>query len=124
MAQQIDFYHREVYHCQCLRRFLEDVYTKHCLRGTNEILEALKKEQDIMLKCEIFISKKLKKNHIIVCKKHFGNFLIEDECDCQMTEGSFFQFGEECLNKIFSGNCLNLGLELMKRHSRYKSFKE
>ena len=53
MAQQIDFYLREVYHCQCFRRFLEDMYTKHCLRGTNEILEALKKEQDIMLKCDI-----------------------------------------------------------------------
>ena len=61
MAQQIDFYHREVYHCQCLRRFLEDVYTKHCLRGTNKILEPLQKQQDIMLKCEIFMSKKFKR---------------------------------------------------------------
>ena len=53
MAQEIDFYLREVYQCKCLRRFLEDMDTKHCLRGTNEILEALKKEQDIMLKCDI-----------------------------------------------------------------------
>ena len=73
-----------------------------------------KKEEDIMLKCEIFMSKKLKKNHIILCKKDFGVFLIEDECECQMTEGSFFQFGEECLNKIFCDTCLNLALELMK----------
>ena len=100
------------------------MYKKHCLRGTNEILEALKKEADIMLKCGIFISKKLKKNHIIVCKKHFGKFLIEDECECQMTEGSFFQFGEEYWNKIFSDTCLNLGLELMKQYSRYKCFNE
>ena len=70
------------------------------------------------------MSKKLKENYIIVCKKYFRKFLIEDECDCQMTEGSFFQFGEECLNKIFSDNCLNLALELMKRYSRYKLFKE
>ena len=77
-----------------------------------------KKEEDIMLKCEIFMSKKLKKNHIILCKKDFGVFLIEDECECQMTEGSFFQFGEECSNKIFCDTCLNLGLELMKRYSR------
>ena len=48
------------------------------------------------------MSKKFKKNYIIVCKKHFWEILIEDECVCQMTEGSFFQFGEECLNKIFS----------------------
>ena len=100
------------------------MYTKHCLRGTNEILEALKKGQGILLKCEIFIRKKLKKIYMIVCKKHFRKLLIEDECDCQMTEGSFFQFGEECLNKIFSDNCLNLALELMKRYSRYKLFKE
>ena len=124
MAQQIDFYLREVYHYKCLRCFLEDMYTKHCWRGTNEILEALKKEQDIMLKCEIFISKKLKKNHIIVCKKHFGKFLIEDECECQMTEGSFFQFGEEYWNKIFCDTCLTLGLELMKKYTRYKFFQE
>ena len=70
------------------------------------------------------MSKKWKKNYMIVCKKHFRKFLIEDECDSQMAEGSFFQFGEECLNKIFSGNCLNLGLELMKGYSRYKFFKE
>ena len=70
------------------------------------------------------MSKKLKENYIIVCKKYFCKFLIEDECECQMTEGSFFQFGEECLNKIFSDNCLNLALELMKRYSRYKLFKE
>ena len=82
---------RKVYHWKCLRRFLEDMYTKHCLRSTNKILEALKKEQDIMLKCEIFMRKKLKKkNHIIVGKKIFGVFLIEDECECQMTECSFF----------------------------------
>ena len=118
MAQEIDFYLREVYHCKCLRRFLEDMYTKHCLRGTNKILEGLKKEQNIMLKCEIFISKKLKKNHIIVCKKHFGKFLIEDECECQMTEGSFFQFGEEYWNKIFCDTCLTLGLELMRKYTR------
>ena len=80
---------------------------KHCLRNTNKNLEALKKEQDIMLKCKIFMSKKLKKNHIILCKKGFGVFLIEDECECQMTEGSFFQFGEECLNKIFCDTCAN-----------------
>ena len=71
-----------------------------------------------MLKCEIFMSKKLKKNHIIFCKKDFGVFLIEDECECQMTEGSFFQFGGECSRKIFCDTCLNLGLELMKRYSR------
>ena len=70
------------------------------------------------------MSKKLKENYIIVCKKYFRKFLIEDECDCQMTEGSFLQFGEECLNKIFSDNCLNLALELMKRYSRYKLFNE
>ena len=70
------------------------------------------------------MSKKLKENYIIVCKKYFQKFLIEDECECQMTEGSFFQFGEECLNKIFSDNCLNLALELMKRYSRYKLFNE
>ena len=58
MAQEIDFYLREDYHGKCLRCFLEDMYTKHCLRGTNEILEGLKEEQNIMLKCEIFISKK------------------------------------------------------------------
>ena len=54
------FYLRKVYHCKCLRRFLENMYTKHGLRSTNKILEALKKEQDIMLKCEIFMSKKYK----------------------------------------------------------------
>ena len=111
---------RKVYHWKCLKRFLEDMYSKHCLRSTNKILEALKKEQDIMLKCEIFMRKKLKKNHIIVSKKHFGVFLIEDECECQMTEGSFFQFGEGCLNKIFCDTGLNVGLELMKGYSRYK----
>ena len=60
MLQEIDFYLRKVYQSKCFRCFLEDMYTKHCLRGTNKILEALKKEQDIMLKCEIFMSKKLK----------------------------------------------------------------
>ena len=120
MAQEIDFYLRKVDHCKYLRRFLEIVYTRNCLRGTNKILEALQKEQDIMLKCEIFKSKKFKKYHIIVCKKHFGKFFIEDECDCQMTEGSFFQFGEEYWNKIFCDTGLNLGLELIKRYSRYK----
>ena len=124
MAQEIDFYLREVYDCKCLRWFLEDMYTKHCLRGTNKILEALKKEQDIMLKCEIFISKKLKRNHIIVCKKHFGKFLMEDECECQMTEHSFFQFGEEYCNKIFCDTSLTLGLELMRKYTRYKFFNE
>ena len=85
------FYMRKVYHWKCLRHFLEDMYTKHCLRSTNKILEALKKEQDILLKCEIFMRKKFfKKNHIILCKKVFGVFLIEDECECQMTECSFF----------------------------------
>ena len=124
MVQEIDFYLRKVYHCKCLRGFLEDVYTKHCLRGAKKILEGLQKEHDIMLKCEIFMRKKFKKNHIIVCKKHFGKFLIEDECECQMTEGSFFQFGEEYWNKIFCDTCLNLGLELMKGYSRYKDFNE
>ena len=62
------FYLRNVYYCKCLRPFLEDMYTKHSLRSTNKILEALKKEQDIMLKCEIFMRKKFLKNHIIVCK--------------------------------------------------------
>ena len=62
------------------------------------------------------------KNHIIVCKKHFGKFLIEDESECQMTEGSFFQFGEEYWNKIFCDTCLNLGLELMRQYTRYKFF--
>ena len=91
------------------------MYTRNCLRGTNKILEALQKEQDIMLKREIFISKKFLKNHIIVCKKHLGKFLIEDECECQMTEGSFFQFAEEYWNKVFCDTCLNLGLELMRQ---------
>ena len=124
MAQQIDFYLREVYHGKCLRCFLEEMYPKHCLRGTNEILEALKKEQGIMLKCEIFTSKKFLKNHIIVCKKHFGKFLIEDGCECQMTEDSFFIFGEEYWSKIFRDTCLILGLELMRKYTRYKFFKE
>ena len=57
MAQEIDFSLREVYSGKCLRCFLEDMYPKHCLRGTNEILEALQKQQGIMLKCEIFTSK-------------------------------------------------------------------
>ena len=70
------------------------------------------------------MSKKFKKICMIVCKKDFRKFLIEDECDCQMTERSFFQFGEDCLNKIFSDNCLNLGLELLKGYSRNKCFKE
>ena len=100
------------------------MYTKHCLRGTKEILEALKKEQGIMLKWEIFTSKKLKKNHIIVSKKHLGKFLIEDECECQMTEGSFFIFGEEYWNKIFCDTCLICGLELMRKYTRYKFFNE
>ena len=77
-----------------------------------------------MLKCEIFMSKKFKKNRIIVWKKDFGVFLIEGECECQMKEGSVFQFGEECLNKIFCDTCLNLGLELMKRYCRYKFLNE
>ena len=122
MVQEIDFYLRKVYHCKCLRGFLEDVYTKHCLRGAKKILEGLQKEHDIMLKCEIFMRKKFKKNHIIVCKKHFGKFLIEHECECQMTEGSFFQFGEEYWNKIFCDTCLICGLELMRKYTRYKFF--
>ena len=122
MGQEIHFYLRKVCHCKCFRPFLEDVYTRHCLRGTNKILEALQKEQDIMLKCEIFISKKFLKSHIILCKKHFGKFLIEHECECQMTEGSFFQVGEEYWNKIFCDTCLNLGLELMRQYTRYKFF--
>ena len=67
-----------------------------------------------MLKCKIFMSKKLKKNHIILCKKDFGVFLIEDECECQMTEGSFFQFGEECLNKILCDTLCKLGTRINK----------
>ena len=51
MAQKIDLYPREIYHCRCLICFLEDVYTQHCLRSINDITEALKKEQDIMFKC-------------------------------------------------------------------------
>ena len=108
----------------CFRRFLEDADTQHFWRSINEITEALKKEQDILFKCEIFMSKKLKKNYIIVCKKYFCKFLIEDECYCQMTEGNFFQFWEECFKKVFSDNCLNLGLELIKWYSRYKFFKK
>ena len=77
-----------------------------------------------MLKCEIFIGKKLKKNRIIVWRKHFGKFLTEHECECQMTEGSFFEFGEEYWNKIFCDTCLNLRLKLMKQYSRYKGFNE
>ena len=61
MAQEIDFYPREIYHCRCLICFWEDVYTQHCLRSINEITEALKKEQDIMFKCWMFMIKKLKK---------------------------------------------------------------
>ena len=61
MTQEIDFCAGKVYCCKCFRPFLEDVYTRHSLRGTNEILEALKKEQHILVKCEIIISKKLKK---------------------------------------------------------------
>ena len=60
----------------CFRRFLEDADTQHFWRSINEITEALKKEQDILFKCEIFMSKKLKKNYIIVCKKYFCKFLI------------------------------------------------
>ena len=70
------------------------------------------------------MSKRIKKIYMIVCKKHFCKFLIEDECDCHMAEGSFFQFGEDCLNKIFPDNCLNLGLESLKGDSRYKCVKE
>ena len=61
MAQEIDFCPREIYHCRCLICFWEDAYTQHCLRSINEITEALKKEQDIMFKCWMFMIKKLKK---------------------------------------------------------------
>ena len=128
MAQantEIDFYPRKIDHCQCFRGFLEKLYNQQCLRSINETIYVLEKEQDIKFKCKMSVHKKLKKkqkNYIIVSQIHFGHYLLEDNCGCQMTDGSFFQFGYKCLNKICYYNCLNLRLELMKRYSRYKFF--
>ena len=127
MAQantEIDFYPRKIYHCRCFRGLLEKVYKEQCLRSINEIIYELEEEQHIKFRCKMFMHKKLKKNYTIVCPIHFGHFLLEDNCGCQMTDGSYFQFGYECLNKIFCYNCLNLALELMKSYSRFKLFNE
>ena len=65
---------------------------------------------------------KSKKKYIIVCQRHLGHFLLKDDCACQMIDGSFFQFGYECLGKLFLYHCLSVALEIMKIYCRYKFF--
>ena len=85
---------------------------------------SLKKNNTLSWGAKCSCIKSWKKNYTLVCPIHFGHFLLEDDCGCQMTDGSYFQFGYECLNKIFCYNCLNLALELMKSYSRFKLFNE
>ena len=105
-----------------LELFYKKNYNEECLGSVNEIFYALEKEQDI--KCKLFTHKKLKKNYIIIFQIHLGHFLLEGDCACEMVDGTFFQFGDECLGKSSCYNCLSLALEIMKRYCKYKFFNE
>lgn len=72
-----------------------------------------------------FFSRLIKINFIIVCKIHFGHFLLSDECNCEWEEdGAGFSFGEESLNRYFCNNCLDVGLEIMRPYCRFGHFNE